>query len=184
VTGLVTRGDPPRIFTTLARNRRLFVPWLWFGAAFMAGGSLRKVDTELVILRTAWNTGSWYEWAQHVGLARRARLAAGLVERIPAGPDGPQANRFSARQRLLMTAADELHERRVITDETWSALAAELTEPQLVELCMLVGHYEMVAMTLNSLGVEPENSALARLKGATAEACDTLRRRLDEARGG
>jgi hypothetical protein len=27
---------------------------------------------------------------------------------------------------------------------------------RLIELCMLIGHYEMLAMTLNSLGVEPE----------------------------
>jgi alkylhydroperoxidase family enzyme len=181
-TGLVTRGDPPGIFTTLAKHRRLYVPWLAFASAFMAVSDLRRADVELVILRTAWNTGSWYEWAQHVALGRRAGLPIGLIERVPGGATGPDADRFAARQRLLMTAVDELHDRRVISDTTWSALSAELSERQLIELCLLVGHYEMVAMTLNSLGVEPEASALRRLKGAAAEACDTLRRRLTEAR--
>jgi hypothetical protein len=46
------------------------------------------------------------------------------------------------------------------------AHAAGGSERQLIELCRLVGHYEMLAMTLNSLGVEPEPSALARLSGA------------------
>jgi hypothetical protein len=27
---------------------------------------------------------------------------------------------------------------------------------RLIELCMLIGHYEMLAMTLNSLRVEPD----------------------------
>jgi len=44
-----------------------------------------------------------------------------------------------------------------------SGRAAQLGDHELIELCMLVGHYEMLAMTLNSLGVEAEPSALAAL---------------------
>ena len=40
--------------------------------------------------------------------------------------------------------------------ELWGELASELDEVLLIELCMLVGHYEMLAMTLNTLEVEPE----------------------------
>jgi hypothetical protein len=57
-------------------------------------------------------------------------------------------------------------------------LCAELTDRQLIELCLLVGHYEMLAMTLNSLGVEPESSAVRQLTGATAKAADRLRDQL------
>jgi alkylhydroperoxidase family enzyme len=38
-------------------------------------------------------------------------------------------------------------------------LAGELDDVELIELCMLVGHYEMLAMTLSSLRVEPDFSA-------------------------
>jgi hypothetical protein len=31
-----------------------------------------------------------------------------------------------------------------------------MSETELIELCMLAGHYEMLAMTLNSLGVQPD----------------------------
>jgi hypothetical protein len=34
-----------------------------------------------------------------------------------------------------------------------------LNDSQLIELCMLVGHYEILAMTLNSLAVEPDRIA-------------------------
>ncbi len=44
-----------------------------------------------------------------------------------------------------------------IGDELWARLSAQLDEVRLIELCMLIGHYEMLAMTLNSLGVEPEH---------------------------
>jgi hypothetical protein len=82
-----------------------------------------------------------------------------------------------------LRATDELHDVRVISDHTWRALAAELTDRQLIELCLLVGHYEMLAMALNSLGVEPERTTLEQLGGATAEVAERLRERLLSRRG-
>ena len=71
-------------------------------------------------------------------------------------PDGPLAPGWSPRRAALLSAADELHADRRIGDELWGRLRAQLDEPQLIELCMLVGHYEMLAMTLNSLQVQPD----------------------------
>ena len=36
------------------------------------------------------------------------------------------------------------------------SFSRHLDEVLLIELCMLIGHYEMLAMTLNTLEVEPE----------------------------
>jgi len=71
---------------------------------------------------------------------------------------GAQAPGWTPRQRGLLQAADELHERRVLGDEVWTQLSAELSDTQLIELCMLVGHYEMLAMTLRSLRVQPDQT--------------------------
>jgi alkylhydroperoxidase family enzyme len=167
------------VFTTLGRHPRLFRAWLGFSATLLLGGDLPPADRELVVLRTAWRCGSWYEWAQHGALPAHRRPAGRTIERIPEGVD---AAGWRPRQRLLLEAADELHDRRVITDRTWQALAAELTERQLIELCLLVGHYEMLAMTLNSLGVEPEPATLARLGDGVGEAAARLRAGLVAAR--
>ena len=43
-----------------------------------------------------------------------------------------------------------------ISDATWNELASHYDERQLIELPMLVGHYHLVAYTLNSLGVQRE----------------------------
>jgi alkylhydroperoxidase family enzyme len=43
-----------------------------------------------------------------------------------------------------------------ISDATWAVLSGRLDEAQLIELCMVVGQYHLVAFTLNSLGVEGE----------------------------
>ena len=70
--------------------------------------------------------------------------------------DGAAADGWRHRQSLLLRAADELHEERTISDDLWAELRPLLSDQELIELCMLVGHYEMLAMTLNALAVEPD----------------------------
>jgi alkylhydroperoxidase family enzyme len=151
--GLGLGTAAPNIFTTLARNRSLFRRWLWFAGGLMPGGRLPRADTELVILRTAHNCASDYEWRAHERLALSTGLTVDQVQRVRIGPGAAD---FSVRQRLLLEATDELHADRNLSDGTWAKLRARLSEAELIELCMLVGHYEMLAMTLNSLRVQPD----------------------------
>lgn len=151
--GLAVGGAPPRVFTTLARHRKLFRCWLVFAGALMPGGRLPRADSELVILRVAHNARCDYEWVQHERLARRAGLTREEVARARVGAGAPG---WSERRALLLRAADALHRDRRIGDELWDDLRRHLDELELIELCMLVGHYEMVAMTLRSLRVPLE----------------------------
>lgn len=153
VLGLATGGKPARIFTTLARHRGLFRRWLFFAGGLMPGGTLPRAESELVILRVAHNTGSDYEWSHHERLGKRAGLSGDEIARVRSGPD---AEGWTDRQVLLLRTADELHTDGRIGDELWAALTPHFDEVGLIELCMLVGHYEMVAMTLSSLRVQPE----------------------------
>jgi AhpD family alkylhydroperoxidase len=151
--GIAAGAGPPNVFTTLARHRRLFRPWLRFAGALMPGGSLPRADSELVILRVAHNTDCRYEWHQHERLAQAAGLSADEVTRAARGHEAPG---WSSRQRLLLQATDELHARRDISSQLWDELRPRLSDKELIELCMLVGHYEMVAMTIESLGIQPD----------------------------
>jgi len=153
VTGIATRGRPPHIFTTLGRHRSLFRRWLWFAAALMPRGKLAREETELVILRVAHNTGSEYEWSHHERIGALTGLSEGEISRVRIGPDAPG---WSERQRLLLRTADEMHDKRRIEDELWGRLSSHYDEVRLIELCMLIGHYEMLAMTLNTLEIQPE----------------------------
>ncbi|HYC82892.1 MAG TPA: carboxymuconolactone decarboxylase family protein [Solirubrobacterales bacterium] len=153
IVGRATGGRPPNVFTTLGRHRGLFRRWLWFAGGLMPGGKLPRADSELVILRVAHNTGCEYEWGHHERLGQRAGLSAAEVERVRSGPG---AEGWTPRQRMLLRAADELHSEGRIGDALWAELAAELDEVLLIELCFLIGHYEMLAMTLESLRVQPD----------------------------
>jgi alkylhydroperoxidase family enzyme len=148
-----TKG-PPALFTTLGRHRRLFRPWLRFAGRLMPGGKLPRADAELVILRVATLAPSEYEWGHHERIARRFGLDRAAIERVR---DGAEADGWTPRQVAILRAVDELHATRTLGDRAWDALrAAGLNETELIELPMLVGHYEMLAMTLNALRVRPD----------------------------
>ncbi len=146
--GVTVAGSEANIFTTLVRAEGLARRWLPFGGRLL-NGKLPARDRELLILRTAWNCQAEYEWAQHVVLARAAGLTDTEIARVPNGQDPG----WGERDRVLLDAADELHTAWCVSDDTWQALTGLYDEQQLVELPMLVGHYHMVAMTLNTLGV-------------------------------
>jgi alkylhydroperoxidase family enzyme len=151
--GLASRGRPPHVFTTLARHRGLFRRWLWFAGGLMPGGKLPRRETELVILRVAHNTGSEYEWGHHERIGRRAGLAQEEIERVREGGAAPG---WSGRDALLLEVCDALREAGDIDDRLWGRLTPSFDERELIELCMLVGHYEMLAKTLAALRVTPD----------------------------
>jgi 4-carboxymuconolactone decarboxylase len=146
-------GRAQNIFATLVRNPGLFRRWLPFAGRLLVAGKLPARERELLILRTAVNCTSEYEWGQHVVLAREAGVSDEEIRRVRGGPD---AAGWSEDDALLLRAADELHRDAAIGDATWSRLAARYGEKDLIELVMLIGHYHMVAFTLNSLKVQRE----------------------------
>jgi alkylhydroperoxidase family enzyme len=153
--GRAAGSGPPHVFTTLGRHRRLFRAWLRFASRLMPFGTLPRRDTELVILRVSVNCGNDYEWGHHVALGRRAGLTPEQIARVG---EGPQAGGWSGPERVLLRAVDELAAEHVVSDETWAELRVTYSERQLIELCLLAGHYAMLAGTLNSLGVRPERA--------------------------
>ncbi|GIH99386.1 carboxymuconolactone decarboxylase family protein [Planobispora takensis] len=149
LTRVVEGTGPYHVFTTLARHPALFQAWIGFGAALLYG-TLSARDRELAILRTAHHRGSAYEWAQHVRLAREAGLTDAEIEAVRTRGE------WSPADRLVLDVADELHARGDLADATWEALCARYDEPGRIELVMLVAHYDMLAVVLNTLRVPLE----------------------------
>jgi 4-carboxymuconolactone decarboxylase len=157
-------GSELNIFATLAHHPRLLKRWSAFGGVLLYGGVLPPRERELLILRTAWHCDAHYEWGQHVGIGLAAGLTDDEVARVAAGPLAPG---WAEADAVLLQAADQLHADSRIGDATWAALAERFDEPQLIELCMVVGQYHLVAFTLNSLGVQGEGD-LPALPGKAA----------------
>lgn len=151
-----TVGGRPEmnIFATLVRHPRLYDRWTRFGNVLLARGLLPARERELAILRTGYLCATPYEWGHHVEIALAAGLTREEVDRVPAGPSHPD---WSAHDAAVLKAADELHGDARIGDDTWGRLAAVYDDAQMIELCMVVGQYHLVAFTLNSLGVQRED---------------------------
>lgn len=151
--GLGARLGDNNIFTTFARHPDLFRAWLPFGGFLLQGATLSARDRELLILRTAVNCASSYEWGQHVRIAERIGMPREEIDRVAAGPDAPG---WAQRDALLLRAADELHAASKISAPTWAGLAAAFGDDRrvLLEIPFLVGHYHLVAYALNSAEVE------------------------------
>lgn len=177
VLGVAAGSSPPNLFTTVARHRKVFRPWLRFAAALMPGGVLPRRDTELVILRVAQLCGCEYEWRHHESLAALAGLTTAQVEAVR---EGAEADGWTARQAVLLEATDELYASTTWSDDTWRGLKAQLSERELIELPMLVGHYVMVAMTVNGLRIqldEPQPPPKSKLGRAARAVTDSVVRR-------
>jgi alkylhydroperoxidase family enzyme len=153
-------GTELNIFATLAHHPKLLKRWSAFGGVLLYGGVLPARERELLILRAGYLCRAHYEWGQHVAIGRAAGLSDDDIARVAAGPD---AEGWSPDDAALLRAADELHRDSRIGDATWTALAERWDEPQLIEVCMVVGQYHLVAFTLNSLGVEPESADFPEL---------------------
>ena len=159
VAGRVGGTGPPNLFLTLGRHRKLFRRWIWFAGALMPGGALPRRETEMAILRVAHLRSCRYEFDHHVRLGRRAGLSEADIARVLAGPD---QDGWSGRERALLVAVDGLHRDGDLDDSAWNALRDHLDERESIELCLLVGHYEMLATTIAALRVEPDRALTAQ----------------------
>jgi hypothetical protein len=55
----------------------------------------------------------------------------------------------------VLTAVDELVGSTRIADPTWAALGNRMDTRQLMDFVFTIGGYHMLAMALNTFGVEP-----------------------------
>jgi alkylhydroperoxidase family enzyme len=149
----IFQGPILNIFRTLAHHPALMKRWLVFGNHVLGKSTLPPRERELAILRIGWLCRSGYEWGQHVVIGKAAGLSDEEIARIP---QGAHAAGWSALERALLRATDELHGDAFISDATWAELSGSLTTQQLIDFVFTVGQYNLVSMALNSFGVQPE----------------------------
>jgi alkylhydroperoxidase family enzyme len=143
-------GQPLNIFGTLAHHPDMLRRWLVFAAHVLSKNTLPERDRELLILRTGWNCQSRYEFSQHVVIGMACGISAQEIEMVKEGANAG----WEAWDRTLMVAADQLHDQYSLGDQTWAALSARYSTQQVLDLIATVGNYHLVAMFLNSTGVQ------------------------------
>lgn len=150
-------GSEKHIFTTLVRHPELFEAFRRFAGRLLRRSGLPPQVRETLILRTAYRTGAVYEWAQHIEIAAEIGVPADVITALGT----PEPTGLDEHTALLAHAADQLTSERDLDDQTWAALSERYDEQQMIELCMLVGDYAMIAGVLKSLRVPLERGQSA-----------------------
>lgn len=160
-----SEAPPSNLSTTLVRNRGLFPLWTQFAHRLFAQSELPARDRELAILRNAWLSRAEYEWGQHLRLARAAGLSEAEIERVAGDPQQPA---WSAADREILLAVDELHATNTLSQAAWAPLRQRFSDSQLIEFLMLVGFYRQLAWLVNALGIQLDAGLTGFTDRATA----------------
>ena len=145
------KGNVLNIFRTLIRSPDGFRAFSWWGGYVMSRNSLSPREREIVILRTGWLCKSGYEWTQHHRIGLTSGLTAEEIERIKLGAG---AEGWSAAERALLIATDDLNRDHFVSNPSWTELLKHYSERQCMDLVFTVGQYTQVSMILNSFGVQ------------------------------
>ncbi len=150
-------GSELGVYTTLVRNPDLFAYLLPFGQHLLRQSTLDGRVRELLIMRVAWRCCCAYVWSHHEEIGR----AEGFTDDDLAALAADAVDDRDALRAVSLRAADELLAEHRLGEATWGELAGRYRTEQLIEICLLVGVYAMLASTLNSLGVQLEDGHAA-----------------------
>lgn len=142
------------VFKTLGHLRGVMKYYTMFFAMLYQGKTkIEHDEKEKCIERAAWRLGCIYEYSHH----RPFLIKAGHTDaeiRTWAEEDDPS---WDDRTRTLFKCVDDIIENHKLSDENWDALKKYYNDDQMVEFCMLIGHYIMIAVTVNSTGTQLED---------------------------
>ncbi|SHM66067.1 carboxymuconolactone decarboxylase family protein [Cryptosporangium aurantiacum] len=156
------RPNGANLLGVLANHPALTTAFLQFNGHLLYGSPLPGRYRELVVLRVAWLRRCDYEWAQHVIQAYGVGISDDEIDRVADGPDAPG---WTALERALLTATDELLDEGAIGGVTWRELHAELDDQQLLDVVFTVGTYDMLAKAMRTVEVELDDDLKPYLHG-------------------
>jgi alkylhydroperoxidase family enzyme len=154
-------GVPPLLlFRTFARNLPMTAAMSGWGSYELSRRlSLPVRDREIIIDRTCARCRCEYEWGVHVAFfAERAGLTGEQITSLTHGGASDPCW-TGERDRLLIEAADALHDCADIGPDLWRRLARLFREEQLLDLLMLAGWYHAICFTANGARVAREDGS-------------------------
>ena len=117
--------------------------------------------SEFVIIITAREWTSQYEWNAHHALAMRGGLSPDIAAAVAEGrrPEG-----MAADEAAVYDFCMELHRNRSVSDATYARALQQLGEQGIMDMIGLSGWYTLVSMILNTARVPLPENAMQRLE--------------------
>jgi AhpD family alkylhydroperoxidase len=146
------------VYRALANAEKVFTGWMLAGQAALTSRVLPVRLRELVVLRTAYLMDCPYELGQHRDVARTAGVSSDEINAITSESDWQTADFNSVELAVLHLTTELLTTRGIsaaVFDQVHTALGSEAT----VEVLMVINRYSGLALMLNALDVDLDESA-------------------------
>lgn len=141
--------DP--VLMTFARHPQLTGPYINYNQHLLISSTLPVRLRQIAILRTGWLRRGRLMWASHIRLSLTLGLDGADFDAIKIGPGAPH---WSAMERAVLEATDQLIEGSDIEDAIWARLVEEFDDKQMMDLIFTVGTYILMAMSHNAMRIQ------------------------------
>ncbi|UMB68190.1 carboxymuconolactone decarboxylase family protein [Mycobacterium paraterrae] len=151
------RGDL-NVYRALANAEKVFTGWMVAGNAALTSPTLPIRLREIVVLRTAHLMDCAYELGQHRDVARTAGLSGAEIDAILSENDW-QTSPFDANELAVLELTTELLTTQHVAAQTFDRVHQALGSQATVEALMVINRYAGLALMLNALDVDLDESA-------------------------
>ncbi len=155
--------NPPLM--TFAHHPQLAALFSQFNIYLLTASSLPVKQRQIAIMRTAWLCKATYMWSSHLNTSQLLGLSPDMFRPLQVGAEDPY---FTAFERRIILATEELVQNRQLSDTSWAGLMEEWNNQQMLDFLFTVGCYTMLAGIMRSIGIQrnPDLLALAAEYGA------------------
>jgi 4-carboxymuconolactone decarboxylase len=150
------RSNVSAPFQAILRSPEMLNPARSLSDYLRFNSSLAPRLSEFVIIITAREWTSQYEWNAHHRLAMRGGLRPDIATAVAEGrrPEG-----MAADEAAVYDFCMELHRNRSVSDATYAHALEQVGEQGIIDMIGLSGWYTLVSMVLNTARVPlPENA--------------------------
>jgi len=130
------------------------------GAHIRLQSSLTMVERELCILTLCREKNAGYEWAAHVGTARKAGMREEAIEAMRTGGD---TSGLEPDERDIIDYTRQLLGNSKVDQALFDALRSRHDTRWLVEITATIGQYSYISCINNAFGMEPPADAPDKL---------------------
>jgi len=146
------------VYRALANAEQVFTGWMLAGRAGLTSPVLPRRLREIVVLRTAYLMDCPYELGQHQDIALTAGVAGDEIRAITSESDW-QTGHFDPVELAVLQLTTELLTTRGVAAEVFDQVHNALGSEATVEVLMVIGRYAGLALMLNALDVDLDETA-------------------------
>ncbi|BBY19876.1 carboxymuconolactone decarboxylase family protein [Mycobacterium stomatepiae] len=146
------------VYRTMANAENVYTGWMLAGRGGLTSPVLTRRLRELVTLRTAFLMDSAYELGQHRDVALTAGVSADEISAVTTESDW-QTGHFDATELAVLRLTTELVSTHNVAAQLVVQVREALGSEATVEILMVIARYTGLALMLNALDVDLDETA-------------------------